>query len=687
MSILIDSGACCNLIDSSILDASFPRSPGPLIDLRLADSSSYPVSDVAHFPVTIGSSGSWKASCGIAPANTLVHDVILGTPFMNANNVVLFSAPVLHAFIGFDNPCYLSPIPPSSSEVPNPGRPTSPPPPVPTAPVAPEVTKDPWSRLISPETPARQAERKAALEKCSFDAVTEGIAKLREINATCPLAALLEEFKHIFPDALPHILPPDRNERNHTIDLDPSKPLPQRRAYPISDANRDVLDKKLTELIDCNIIARNDGYTKACSPAFLVPGKKPRLVGDYRILNDATMLRAQVVPGIFDIIDRLGVAKFFSLLDMLSGYFQLLIEPMSSELTTFATPLGQFRYNVTAMGLKNAGTDFQRAVAACLQASGVYWKAILNYLDDIVVFSGSFEEHLVHLRALFTALTIDGWFLSFPKAFLGRTKIKILGHIVEDGAVYPDPEYVSNLSSLPNPDLAKNRIKSLQCVLGLLGFYRRFVKDFSKIAVPLTNLLRKDVPWVWGPEHAAAVSSLTSVLQAQADAGLRLFNVSLPTRVMTDASGSGIGAVLEQKSASSDWAPIAFFSQALAPAEASLLNFERELLAIFRACTKWLGYLSGIHFEIWCDCAALCNIHSMPLNARKKRVSTMLLFLRSLSFTWVKVAGKANGAADALSRVHDPVPDPTPDAILDVLPPLDPSSPPRTLLDSLLMMS
>jgi hypothetical protein len=203
-------------------------------------------------------------------------------------------------------------------------------------------------------------------------------------------------------------------------------------------------------------------------------------------------------------------------------------------------------YTVTAMGLRNAGSDFQKAVRACLLTSGLFGTSCFNYLEDIIIFSNSPEEHAEHIGKVFQALREDGWYLSADKSQIGVSRIKILGHWVEKGRVYTDPTYVGKLSEVRSPGLATNKIKALQGFLGLVGYYRRFIPNFASIATPLTKLLRKGAEWSWGEEQEEAKARLTKALQDTVDRGLSIYDRDRPTRILTDASGSGIGAVLEQ---------------------------------------------------------------------------------------------------------------------------------------------
>lgn len=580
--------------------------------------------------INFNSAERWPVDLIVAPH--LVYDIILGTPFMYQYKVLMAFNPTLRATLVHDKSHNEVTVEASSSLVI----------------CSPGVT---CAALTSFESPAERELRRIAEDRCTFTSFEKGVRTIAEnlIRETT------RRFRDRFPDALPACRPVDRFDRNHQIDLLDGSPLPQLAHYPgFSPTKLTILRSKLQSLLDAGIIVRQDGRAPACSPGFLVTrGTKARLVGDYRILNAATRPHAQDIPSTQDIIDLLGRAQIFTLSDMMSGYFQLRIVDESQHLTTFSTPLGRFKYTVTAMGLRNAGSDFQKAVRACLQTSDLLGTACFNYLDDIIIFSNSPEEHAKHVEKVLEAMRADGWYLSYDKSQVGVFRIKILGHWVEKGRVYTDPTYVSKLTDVPSPNLATNKIKALQGFLGLVGYYRRFIPEFASIAAPLTRLLRKTTEWTWGEEEERARKTLAEILQKTVDKGLAIYDKDRPTRIQTDASGHGLGAVLEQL-VDDTWTPIAYISKTLTPQEASLVNYERELFAIYVACKKWLCYLQDKPFTILCDCNALCNIRSMSLTNRKRRVVTMLLFLGTLSFTWQHVKGSDNAFADGLSRLNEP---------------------------------
>ena len=629
--VLFDSGATRTLICQKIVSAAgLTVTQGTPVYLGVADNRVIKITEFVRAELFFGNEGPWSLDAAVAP--TLVYDVVVGTPFLHRYDVRLHFFPTLKAHML--TPDLKRRIIVSAPE---------------------EWTRDAQSAVtiasndayFACETPDELTRRLEAESSVSYRDIDEGLKSIKDNR----LREELVRYRVLFPDTLPLCLPPDRGVRNHVIDLIEGAKLPELPGFACAPHKLIILKGKIDALVAGHLLVPNYSHRPCCSPAFLVSAeKKPRLVGDFRQLNMATRERAQEVPSAQDVLDLLGEARVFTTSDMMSGYHQLRIDPASQKYTTISTAYGRYMYTVTAMGLKNAGTDFQRAVSACLRTSGLFLQAVLNYIDDLIVFSKNMESHLEHLKAVFKALRGDVWYLSYRKSQIAKTRVRVLGHWVENGRVFPDGTYVSNLRDLINPNDSKDKVTDLRRFLGTVGYYRRFIPQFGTIAHPLTRLLRSSAEWEWGPEEESARRVLCDTLQTVATAGLLIFSRDRPTRIATDASSKGLGASLEQLH-DDMWTPVSFYSKGLTAAEAVLVNYERELLAIFAACKRWLGYLQGIKFEILCDCSALQNIAGMPLAGKKKRVVNMLIFLSTLSFTWVHIPGARNVVPDSLSRL------------------------------------
>ena len=193
-------------------------------------------------------------------------------------------------------------------------------------------------------------------------------------------------------------------------------------------------------------------------------------------------------------------------MDLASGYWQIGLEESSKSKTAFITQDGLFEFNVMPFGLHNAPATFQRAIQEIMR--GLNWKFVFCYLDDVIIFSRSFEEHVDHLRQVFDRLRQAGLKLQPKKCTFGQTEVKYLGHIVSKDGVATDPDKIKLVKDYPIP----TKVSEIKSFMGFVGYYRRYIKDFCKIADPLTNLTRKKVPFVWDEKCNRAFETLKEKL-------------------------------------------------------------------------------------------------------------------------------------------------------------------------------
>ncbi|CAG4983670.1 unnamed protein product [Parnassius apollo] len=281
------------------------------------------------------------------------------------------------------------------------------------------------------------------------------------------------------------------------------------------------------------------------SPIWIVPKKldsqeqrKWRIVIDYRKLNDITIGETYPIPQISEILDQLGNSKYFSTLDLASGFHQLLIKPEDASKTAFSVPQGHFQFNRMPFGLKNAPSTFQKLMNACL--SGLQGSRCFVYLDDIVIYSFDLSSHIDNLNAVFKRLRNYNLKLQPEKCEFLRKEVIYLGHIIGEHGVKPNPEKVRAVTEFPVPKSPKD-IKSF---LGLVSYYRRFIPDFSKYAKSLTSLLKKDVPFEWKNEQQLSFETLKGKLVTAPV--LAYPDFTKPFLLTCDASNYAISAILSQ---------------------------------------------------------------------------------------------------------------------------------------------
>nr|CAJ00278.1 hypothetical protein [Lotus japonicus] len=444
--------------------------------------------------------------------------------------------------------------------------------------------------------------------------------------------AILQDYSDVFEE--PAQLPPFRGIHDHKIILkDGSNPV-SLRPYRYPPAQKDVIDKMVKELLESGVIQPSS--SPFASPIVLVKKKDGswRMCVDYRKLNDMTVKAKFPIPLVEDLLDELGGAKIFSKLDLRAGYHQLRMRPEDVEKTAFQTHSGQYEYVVMPFGLTNAPSTFQGAMNAIF--APFLRKSVLIFFDDILVYSATVEAHLQHLREVFAVLRKHSFYVKRSKCAFFTPVIEYLGHFISASGVSTDSTKIKAIQDWPEPVT----IKQLRGFLGLTGYYRRFIKGYSILASPLTDLLRKD-GFHWSAAASAAFLQLKNAL-VQAPV-LAIPDLQKPFTVETDASSTGIGAVLLQ-----DKHPVAFISKVLSPRNRLLSVYDRELLALVHAVTKWHQYLAIQQFTILTDQQSLKFLLEQRLSTPAQyRWVTKLM---GLSYVIQYKRGKENVVADALSR-------------------------------------
>jgi len=437
---------------------------------------------------------------------------------------------------------------------------------------------------------------------------------------------------------------PKRQPWDHKIDLEPGKEPPWGPLYPLSaeelKAEREWLDKY-----------EKKGWIRkskspAAAPTFFVP--KPnggkRKVQDYRKLNEITIKNRYPLPNIEEATDRLTGADWFTKIDLRDAFYSIRMAEGEEWKTAFRSRYGLYEFMVMPMGLTNAPATMQQMINDVLR--DLLDITVLAYVDDILVFTtGSLEQHVKDVQAVFERLATTTFKTAPEKCEFHKKSVKFLGFIIGTDGVRIDPEKTRSIEEWPTP----RTVKEIQSFLGLANYNRKFIPDYSRVAIPLTKLTKKDTPFKWTSDQENAFQALKKMCTTSPT--LRIFDVKLPIQVETDASDLAIGACLTQEH-SGQRHPLAYYSRKMTPAEQNYDIHNKELLAIVVSLQHWRVYAEGAPgLIIYSDHKNLTTFTTTKeLNRRQVRWSQLL---GQYKFKIVYTPGKDNSRADGLSRRPD----------------------------------
>ncbi|KAI4292185.1 hypothetical protein PAPHI01_2496, partial [Pancytospora philotis] len=429
----------------------------------------------------------------------------------------------------------------------------------------------------------------------------------------------------------------------HSIETGTAKPIAQRSSrVPVN--YEQAIDTEIAKSLTLGIIAPST--SPWCARIVPVPKKDGalRICVDYRALNQITLKDNYQMPRIDDILDSLAQARVFTTLDATSGYHQIALTQESRAKTAFSWKNGHYEFNRMPFGLCNAPATFQRAMDMIFRNElGIF---VRPYLDDIVVYSKTAEEHREHLEIILGRLKAAGIVLNKKKCVIGQPAVKLLGNIVTEGKVMSDPEKVKAIEECERP----TTLRELRSFLGLANYCREYIRQFAHIAAPLFELLKggsKDSvkAIAWSDAASQSFEEIKQAIKTQTERAQPDFSREFV--VVTDASNRAVGGILAQEDEKGGMRMIYAFSKTLNQAQKNYSTTDKELLAIVLVVQHFRHYLLGRHFNLYTDHRALAYLWEAA--DPSSRLCRWALSLQEYDFTPIYIKGETN-AADFLSR-------------------------------------
>jgi len=626
--LLIDSGASCNFISTTFAKQHKLRFSTftPAICIRLADGTLYH-SNQHLSSASVQLTANYSYTADFVATKLEAYDGILGKPFLNSVNPVIdwprntitspfnltgdaFALPsaTIHLVSAKrlaksirqepDMPVFRCFVTETLAEAPDP-----PPPPDSFAPTT----------VLSPANERALHHLLGTTHRATFDE----------------------------PSTVTHAGPEQR------INLLPNAPPPESRLYRMSPAELEELQRQLQIYLEKGWIRPSvSEYGAPVLFARKADGSL-RMCIDYRALNAQTIKDKYPLPRMDELFDHLHGAKYFTSLDLWSGYHQCRIHPDDVHKTAFKTRYGSYEFTVMPFGLTNAPAAFMRLMNNVLKT--YLDKFVVVYLDDVLIYSKTEEEHLRHLQLVLDTLNAANLKVKISKCSFAQSSTKFLGYVVSDQGISVDSKKVSSITTWPLP----TDLTSMRSFLGFTGFYRKFIRDYAKIAAPLTDLTKTTQPFP-SPLPPAAIDAFNLLKAALLSAPVLTIPFTGPTAeftLYTDASTIGVGAVLLQDQGNG-LQPVCYESRKLIPAEQKYAVHELELLAIVHALKVFRHYLEGCqHFTVYTDHHSLKYFFTQKNLSRRQAhwAQELAPYQPNMSITYRK---GADNQADALSRLN-----------------------------------
>ena len=451
---------------------------------------------------------------------------------------------------------------------------------------------------------------------------------------------VLRKHRKVFKEDLPSGIDSKYQFWAEAIPTEPHTP-PFRQMYRLTEKEREEVQRQIKIWFEEKKILR-ESHSPYNSPILFVskPDGSLRMVVDYRKINDITVKNRFPLPRIQDLIDMLSGAKYFSSLDLVNGYRQIALQPSDIPKTAFSTPWGHYESMVLWDGLCNAPSIFSHIMHK--ELTPYIGQFCTVYIDDVLIFSKTIEEHAVHLDKVLQRLYNANLYVKITKCDFLKESIKFLGHIITPEGVKADPAKVDKVLNWTTPTKGKDVMK----FLGLTNYFRQYIPHYADISAPLENVKQHKGIFddtVWTSSQQTSFDGLKQALTSAPV--LKIPDRENPFTVICDASLYGVGAILMQSGR-----PCAFLSKKFTKEQIGYITYEQELTAVIEALEQWRCYLEGVHFTLQTDHKPLTYYNKLPtLNRRQAR---WLQLLSKFDFTWEHIKGTSN-PADPLSRHPD----------------------------------
>lgn len=427
----------------------------------------------------------------------------------------------------------------------------------------------------------------------------------------------------------------------HKIMLKDSSRTVKRAPYRMSPKEREVVDSIVQSMVKIGIV--RPSKSQHASPVVLVPkpNSKWRLCVDYRELNRLSKVDTYPLPRIDDVLDCFSGCRYFSVIDFTSGFWQIPLDEDSISLSAFIVPGGLYEFLRMPFGLAGAPATCQRVVDNVI--ADLKWRSAITYMDDTVIFSKTFEEHVYTIDSVLKRFVDAGLKANAKKCVFASNYITYLGYVISDLGCSVNPKKVEIIRNMPAP----KTVSELRRFIGMCSYFRRFIPGFSTAAASLFNLMKNGVAYEWQAEHEQAFRKLKELLCKYPV--MHHFEPNAHSYLHCDASNEGLGAVLMQKDAEGKEHPISYISRSLTSPEKNYTVTEKECLSVKWAIEKFRPYLIYKPFTVVTDHHSLCWL--MKLRDANSRLTRWSLALQVYQFDIVYKKGSAHKCPDCLSRL------------------------------------